>query len=83
MIKEAIDTLVSGTDLGGEQTAEVMAEIMDGTATPAQFGAFVTALRLKGETPQEIAGMARVMRDRSLRVNVSGPLVAGGNTPSR
>ncbi len=75
MIKEAIDTLVSGTDLGGEQTAEVMAEIMDGTATPAQFGAFVTALRLKGETPQEIAGMARVMRDRSLRVNVSGPLV--------
>ena len=75
MIKEAIDTVVSGTDLGGEQTAEVMAEIMDGTATPAQFGAFVTALRLKGETPQEIAGMARVMRDRSLRVNVSGPLV--------
>lgn len=75
MIKEAIDTLVSGTDLGGEQTAEVMAEIMDGTATPAQFGAFVTALRLKGETPQEIAGMARVMRDRSLRVSVPGPLV--------
>ena len=75
MIREAIDTLVSGTDLSGDQTAAVMAEIMDGTATPAQFGAFVTALRLKGETPQEIAGMARVMRDRSLRVNVPGPLV--------
>ncbi len=75
MIKEAIDTLVSGTDLSGDQTAAVMAEIMDGTATPAQFGAFVTALRLKGETPQEIAGMARAMRDRSLRVNVPGPLV--------
>ena len=48
MIREAIDTLVSGTDLSGDQTAAVMAEIMDGTATPAQFGAFVTALRLKG-----------------------------------
>ena len=75
MIKEAIDTLVSGMDLSGDQTGAVMAEIMDGTATPAQFGAFVTALRLKGETPEEIAGMARVMRDRSLRVSVPGPLV--------
>ena len=75
MIREAIDNLVEGKDLVGDQTAAVMAEIMDGTATPAQFGAFVTALRLKGETPEEIAGMARVMRDRSLRVSVPGPLV--------
>ncbi len=75
MIREAIENLVEGKDLGGDQTAAVMAEIMDGTATPAQFGAFVTALRLKGETPEEIAGMARVMRDRSLRVSVPGPLV--------
>ena len=75
MIREAIDNLAEGRDLGGDQTAAVMAEIMDGAATPAQFGAFVTALRLKGETPEEIAGMARVMRDRSLRVSVPGPLV--------
>jgi anthranilate phosphoribosyltransferase len=52
-----------------------MAEIMDDSATPAQFGAFVTALRLKGEAPEEIAGMARVMRERSLHVDSLGPLV--------
>ena len=48
---------------------------MGGEATPAQFGAFVTALRLKGETPEEIAGMARVMREKALRVSVDGALV--------
>ena len=75
MIKEAIDTLVSGNSLSMEQAAEVMKEIMDGEATPAQFGAFVTALRLKGETVQEIAGMARAMRDKATPVAVSGPVV--------
>jgi anthranilate phosphoribosyltransferase len=75
MIKEAIDTLVSGNSLTTEQAAGVMTEIMDGEATPAQFGSFVTALRLKGETVEEIAGMARVMREKSVPVSVSGPLV--------
>ena len=75
MIKEAIDILVSGNSLTTEQAAEVMREIMDGEATPAQFGSFVTALRLKGETVEEIAGMARVMREKSVPVSVSGPLV--------
>jgi len=75
MIKEAIDILVSGNSLTMEQAAEVMKEIMDGEATPAQFGSFVTALRLKGETVEEIAGMARVMREKSVPVSVSGPLV--------
>ena len=75
MIKEAIDTLVSGKSLTMEQAADVMKEIMDGEATPAQFGSFVTALRLKGETVEEIAGMARVMREKSVPVSVSGPLV--------
>ena len=75
MIKEAIDTLVLGKSLTMEQAEGVMNEIMDGEATPAQFGAFVTALRLKGETVQEIAGMARVMREKSTPVAVSGPLV--------
>ncbi|MCK4374650.1 MAG: anthranilate phosphoribosyltransferase, partial [Candidatus Brocadiae bacterium] len=75
MIKEAIDTLVSGNSLSMEQAAEVMKEIMDGEATPAQFGAFVTALRLKGETVQEIAGMARAMREKATPVAVSGPVV--------
>jgi len=75
MIREAINTLVSGESLSMEQAADVMNEIMSGEATPAQFGAFVTALRLKGETVDEIAGMARVMREKALRVNVSGLLV--------
>ena len=75
MIKEAIDMVVKGNSLTMEQAAEVMNEIMDGVATPAQFGAFVTALRLKGETVHEIAGMARVMREKSVPVKVKGPLV--------
>jgi anthranilate phosphoribosyltransferase len=75
MIKEAINTLVSGQSLSMEQAAEVMSEVMSGEATPAQFGAFVTALRLKGETVEEIAGMAGVMREKAIKVEVSGPLV--------
>jgi len=75
MIKHAIETIVAGSDLTGEQAGEVMAEIMDGSASPAQFGSFVTALRLKGETPEEIAGMARIMRKRSLHVDAGGSLV--------
>ena len=58
MIKEAIQTLVSGQSLTMEDAAAVMEEIMSGEATPAQFGAFVTALRTKGETVEEIAGLA-------------------------
>ncbi|GAI26524.1 unnamed protein product, partial [marine sediment metagenome] len=54
MIREAIQTLVSGRSLTMEEAASVMEEIMQGEATPAQFGAFVTALRLKGETVDEI-----------------------------
>ncbi len=75
MIKEAIDTLVSGNSLTMEQAAGVMNEIMNGEATPAQFGSFVTALRLKGETVHEIAGMARVMREKAIPVATSGPVV--------
>jgi anthranilate phosphoribosyltransferase len=52
-----------------------MEEIMSGEATPAQLGAFLVALRLKGETAEEIAGMARVMREKALRVSVDGPLL--------
>lgn len=75
MIREAIETLVNGHSLTLEDAAAVMNEIMSGEATPSQFGAFVTALRLKGETVDEIAGMARVMREHSLKVEVDGELV--------
>jgi len=75
MIKEAIQNLVSGQSLTMDEAAAVVAEIMSGKATPAQFGAFVTALRLKGETVEEIAGLAKVMRDKASPVKVSGLLV--------
>lgn len=50
----------------------VMREIMEGVATPAQLGAYLTALSLKGETAEEIAGFVTVMREKSLRVNAPG-----------
>ena len=75
MIQQAIADVVEGRDLSTEQAAQAMNEIMSGEATPAQFGALVTALRLKGETPDEIAGMAQVMREKSLHVDVDGPVV--------
>ncbi len=75
MIRESIAAVVSGQSLTMEEASSVMREIMEGEATPAQLGAFLTALALKGETNQEIAGMARVMREMALRVEVDGELV--------
>ena len=75
MIREAIDTLVSGSSLTFEQAAGVMEEIMSGEATPAQIAAFVTALRIKGETVEEIAGLASVMRAKAIPVVVTPPVV--------
>ena len=75
MIREAIAKLVEGASLTADEAGGAMSEIMDGEATPAQIAAFVTALRVKGETLDEILGMARVMRERSLHVDVDGPLV--------
>jgi len=75
MIREAIQTLISGNSLTAEEAASVMEEIMGGEATPAQFGAFVTALRLKGETVDEIVGLARTMRARAVPVMTGEPVV--------
>jgi anthranilate phosphoribosyltransferase len=75
MIKEAIAALVSGRSLAADDAAQVMEEIMQGEATPAQFGAFVTALRLKGETVDEIVGLARTMRAKAIPVITDGPVV--------
>jgi len=75
MIKEAIQTLVSGRSLNVEEAASVMEEIMNGEVTPAQFGAFVTALRLKGETVDEIVGLAKTMRARAVPVTIADPVV--------
>jgi anthranilate phosphoribosyltransferase len=75
MIREAIGTLVRGESLTIEEAASVMEEIMDGKTTPAQLGSFITALSIKGETGEEIAGLARVMRSRATQVTVDGPVL--------
>ena len=75
MIREAIQALVSGNPLTMEEAASVMEEIMEDKVTPAQFGAFVTALRLKGETIDEIAGMAKTMRAKAVQVNTAEPMI--------
>ncbi len=75
MIKETIAKLVEGQDLTFEAASGTMEEIMSGAATPAQIGSFLTALRLKGETPDEIAGLASVMRAHATPVKITGPAI--------
>jgi anthranilate phosphoribosyltransferase len=68
MIQAALAELLEGRPLSREQAREVMDEIMRGEATQAQIGGFLIALRLKGETADEIAGCAGAMRDHVLPV---------------
>ncbi|HBH60581.1 MAG TPA: anthranilate phosphoribosyltransferase [Nitrospiraceae bacterium] len=68
MIKEAIKLLVEGKDLSEKQMAGAMRDIMEGKSTDAQIGAFLTALRMKGETVEEITGAAKVMREKVTRI---------------
>lgn len=70
MIKNAISKVVLQQDLVETEMIEVMNQIMGGEATPAQVGAFITALRMKGETIEEITGAARVMRDHATPIRV-------------
>src|SRR5581483_10071049 len=67
-IREALARLIDRHDLTAPQMAEVVGEIMDGQATPAQIGGLLVALRMKGETVDEIVGAARAMRARMLGV---------------
>ncbi len=69
MITEAISKAVRGEDLGERLSMAAMEEIMTGAATPAQIGAFLAAMRMKGESVEEITGAARIMRERSTRLN--------------
>ncbi len=68
MIKEAISKVIDRIDLSEAEMAAVMDEIMTGAASPAQIGAFLVALRIKGETVEEITGAARVMREKALKI---------------
>lgn len=68
-ITESLGRVMEGSDLSRQEAREVTGEIMRGEATPAQMGGFLVALRMKGETPQEIAGCAEAMRDHVLPVS--------------
>jgi anthranilate phosphoribosyltransferase len=68
MIKEAINMLVNGIDLSESETAECIKEIMEGKAADSQIGAFLTSLRIKGETVEEITGAAKIMRDKAAHI---------------
>lgn len=68
MIKEAITKLIAATDLTEAEMTGVMNEVMTGAASPAQIGSLLTALRMKGETVEEITGAAKVMREKATKV---------------
>ena len=78
MIREAIAHVTAGATLSEDEAATVMEEIMSGVATPAQMGAFLTALRLRtgGETVEEIAGLARIMREKAVQVHLKETVAA-------
>ncbi len=75
MIRETIQKVVDGQDLTERETVDTMNEIMSGEATPAQVASFITALRIKGETIEEITGAAHMMREKSTKVRTQHPFV--------
>jgi anthranilate phosphoribosyltransferase len=75
VLKDAIAALLSGRALSAEESAAAVGEMMDGVAGAASVAAFLTAMRIKGETPPEIAGAARAMRARAVQVDAGGGAV--------
>ncbi len=73
MIKEAIAKVVTGTSLSEAEAEGVMREIMQGEATDAQISAYITSLRMKGETVEEITGSARIMREKAVHIRLAAP----------
>jgi anthranilate phosphoribosyltransferase len=75
MIREAIAKVVQMENLNEAEMMEVMDEVMEGQATPAQIAAFITALRIKGETIAEVTGAARIMRQKATRIDARSPVI--------
>jgi anthranilate phosphoribosyltransferase len=87
VVTPAIDRVASGHDLTADEAAAVLREIMEGRVTEVQTAAFLIALRTKGETVDEVAGLAATMRDLAKRVELNQPDVVdtagtGGGAPS-
>ena len=68
-MKQAIQRVADRQDLTGEEAGEVMELLLTGAATQAQIGAFLTGLRMKGETIDEIAGLASVLADKAEHIH--------------
>jgi anthranilate phosphoribosyltransferase len=77
IITEAVRALIERRDLSRIEAAAAMEAIMSGAATSAQMAAFLTALRMKGETVEELIGFAQVMRQKAVRIRVHDDAVAG------
>jgi anthranilate phosphoribosyltransferase len=74
-VREALGIVVQGKDLSASDMTAVVGQIMDGAASPAQVGALLTALRMKGETVEEVVGAAQAMRQRMIRVETNLPVL--------
>jgi anthranilate phosphoribosyltransferase len=68
MLKETIEQLIAGDDLSTEQAEDAMRKIMSGAASDAEIGGFLVAMRMRTETPQQIEGFARVMRENCVPI---------------
>jgi anthranilate phosphoribosyltransferase len=75
MIQEVLAKVVQKIDLQEREMVEAMNEVMEGKATPAQLGALLTALRMKGETVEEVTGAARIMRQKATRVDARSSVI--------
>lgn len=75
MIKELIGKVVDKKNLTEEESISAMNEIMSGKSTSAQIAAFITALRMKGETVEEITGAAKVMREKVTALNLGQEMI--------
>ena len=73
--RAVIGALIRGETLSPDEAAWAMNEILEGAATPVQVAGFGVALRMKGETPGELAGMAQVMLRKATPISVPGDLV--------
>ena len=87
VVSEAIDAVASGEDLSADRAQQVLHDIMSDTVEPAQTAAFLIALRTKGETVDELVGLARTMRELAERVEVEGDNLldtagTGGGVPT-
>ena len=69
LVTEALDAVAGGRDLSAAEASAVLAEIMHGAVSPTQIAGFLIALRTKGETVDELAGLARTMRELAIRVD--------------